>query len=142
MEAYDVLSDDEQRAVYDRLRAAAKANGGASLRAPTMRFSDRPLTAEEAEALKRGLQELAAMKRAAVGRQTKHGPLDVDLPLSLHALYTGYVSWARAGLGMPVSIDLAKSYHMSRPIYRSLICTYKAPACRSRSTGLHCMHAQ
>jgi molecular chaperone DnaJ len=86
MEAYDVLSDDERRASYDRLRAHALRGGGAGGGGGG---GTGPRTAEEVAALLRGMREMARMRREGMRRTTKHAPLAVEVRCSLEKLHRG-----------------------------------------------------
>jgi molecular chaperone DnaJ len=85
MEAYDVLSDDERRASYDRLRAHALRGGGAGAGAA----ATGPRTPEEAAAMLRGMREMARMRREGMRRTAKHAPLGVEVRCSLEKLHRG-----------------------------------------------------
>ncbi len=84
MEAYDVLSDDERRASYDRLRAHALRGGGAGGGAAAA-----ARTPEEAAALLRGMREMARIRREGMRRTVKHAPLAAEVRCSLAKLQRG-----------------------------------------------------
>jgi hypothetical protein len=84
MEAYDVLSDDERRASYDRLRAHALRGGGAGGGGAAA-----ARTPEEAAALLRGMREMARIRREGMRRTVKHAPLAAEVRCSLAKLQRG-----------------------------------------------------
>ena len=79
MEAYDVLSDEERRGSWERLRENMKS-GGASEAAV------RQMTPEEALAYMRGLRELAQIKRQGYKRTKKAPPIEQEVRLRCVAL--------------------------------------------------------
>jgi curved DNA-binding protein CbpA len=85
MEAYDVLSDDERRASYDRLRAPALRGGGGG-GGPG---GGGPRTPEEAAAMLRGMREMARIRREGMRRSVKHAPLAAEVRCSLAKLHRG-----------------------------------------------------
>jgi curved DNA-binding protein CbpA len=85
MEAYDVLSDDERRASYDRLRAHALRGGGGG-GGPG---GGGPRTPEEAAAMLRGMREMARIRREGMRRSVKHAPLAAEVRCSLAKLHRG-----------------------------------------------------
>ena len=80
-EAYDVLSDEERRASYDRMRAAAAGRGP--------RAGLGPRTPEELAAMMRGMREMAKLRREGMRRSVKAPPLAAEVRVSLHKLHRG-----------------------------------------------------
>ena len=77
-----MLSDEERRASYDRLRAHAKGGGRGVAGLG-------PRTAEEAAAMLRGMRELARMRREGMRRGAKAPPLHAEVRVSLEKLHRG-----------------------------------------------------
>ena len=79
-EAYDVLCDEERRASYDRLRAAAAGGPRSGLG---------PRTPEEVAAMMRGMREMARLRREGMRRSVKAPPLAAEVRVSLCKLHRG-----------------------------------------------------
>ncbi|KAL4449463.1 hypothetical protein ABPG77_007107 [Micractinium sp. CCAP 211/92] len=79
VEAFDVLSDEEQRAVYDKCRDYMEAHPGRGLPA---------LSPEEAALMRSGLAELARLRRQGV-KSVKHAPMEREVYISLEKLNSG-----------------------------------------------------
>ena len=80
-EAYDVLSDEERRASYDRMRAAAAGRGP--------RAGLGPRTPEEVAAMMRGMREMARLRREGMRRSVKAPPIKAEVRVSLNKLHRG-----------------------------------------------------
>lgn len=78
-----MLSDEERRASYDRMRAHAKGGGGGG------GSGLGPRTPEEAAAMLRGMRELAKMRREGMRRGAKAPPLHAEVRVSLEKLQRG-----------------------------------------------------
>jgi DnaJ-class molecular chaperone len=78
-DAFDVLADEERRALYDKLRDHVEAHPNKGLP---------PLTKEEAVMLRAGAGELSRLRRAGP-KLGKHPSLQRDVPVALAKLNAG-----------------------------------------------------
>ncbi|KAL4443834.1 hypothetical protein ABPG75_011571 [Micractinium tetrahymenae] len=87
VEAFDVLSDEEQRAVYDKCRDYMEANPGRGL--PV-------LSPEEAALMRSGAAELARLRRQGA-KSVKHASLEREVYISLEKLNSGCTKTVAVG---------------------------------------------
>ncbi|KAK9817877.1 hypothetical protein WJX72_003540 [[Myrmecia] bisecta] len=106
VEAYDVLADEEQRSAYDHVRTYMRRHPGAGLP---------PLTPEQAALMKKGLLELAQLRRRGV-KTKKHPPAEVELHLSLGKLNSGCIRTltrlSRCVDGCGMAVERTTTHHV------------------------------